>query len=97
MKNIQIIDGANNATFSAFQATEEEYAAIFPKDCDMELVEDMIKRLGEKEAGRVLATLWNRPILKHDAMGLHGTLFYDNEHRIYPCVKTRARLGRSLN
>lgn len=30
MKNIQIIDGAVNATFSVFQATAEEFDAIFP-------------------------------------------------------------------
>lgn len=30
MKNVQIIDGAVNATFSVFQTTEEECAAIFP-------------------------------------------------------------------
>jgi hypothetical protein len=29
LKNIQIIDRAENATFSVFQATEEEFAAIF--------------------------------------------------------------------
>ena len=80
MKNIQIIDGAVNATFSVFQATEEEYAAIFPDGRDMELVEDLIARLGENEAGRVLVPLWERPILKRDAMGIHGTLFFDNEH-----------------
>jgi hypothetical protein len=27
LKNIQIIDGALNATFSVFQATEDEFAA----------------------------------------------------------------------
>lgn len=30
MKNVQVIDGATNATFSLFQATDEEFAAIFP-------------------------------------------------------------------
>ena len=30
MKNIQIIDGALNATFSVFQATDDEFASIFP-------------------------------------------------------------------
>jgi hypothetical protein len=29
----------------------------------------------------VLTRLWDRPILKRDALGIHGTLFYDNEHR----------------
>src|SRR5262245_13822450 len=80
MKNIQIIDGATNATFSVFQATEEEFVAIFPDERDMELVEDLFERLGDA-AGSVLAPLWNRPILKRDAPGIHGPLFYDNEHR----------------
>ena len=30
MKNIQIIDGADSATLSIFQATNEEFAQIFP-------------------------------------------------------------------
>lgn len=81
MKNIQIIDGAANATYSVFQATEEEFIAIFPDGQDMELAEDLMVRLGEKAASSVLAPLWNRPILKRDALGIHGTLFYDNEHR----------------
>jgi len=81
MKNIQIIDGAVNATFSLFQATEEEFVAIFPDGQDMELVEDLIQRLGDEASGSVLKRIWNRPILKRDALGIHGTLFYDNKHR----------------
>ena len=37
MKNIQIIDGARNATFSIFQATDEAFEAIFPDGRDMGL------------------------------------------------------------
>jgi hypothetical protein len=81
MKNIQIIDGATNATFSLFRATAEEFDAIFPDGRDMELIEDLIDRLGARAAGEVLAPLWERPILKRDAFGIHGTLFYDNENR----------------
>lgn len=81
MKNIQIIDGAVNATFSVFQATAEEFEAIFPDGRDIELIEDLIDRLGEDAAGAVLAPLWDRPILKRDALGIHGTLFYENEDR----------------
>jgi hypothetical protein len=47
MRNIQIIDGAVNATFSVFQATDEEFDAIFPDGRDMELVEDLVDRLGK--------------------------------------------------
>lgn len=81
MKNVQIIDGADNATFSVFQATEEEFVAIFPDGRDIELIEDLIERLGEEAASSVLTSIWERPILKRDALGIHGTLFYDNEHR----------------
>ena len=87
MKNIQIIDGAPNGTFSIFQATDEEYEAIFPEGRDMELAEDLWERLGSEEAGRVLAPLWQRPILKRHAKGIHGTLFYNNEHRQIPLSK----------
>lgn len=87
MKNVQIIDGATNATFSIFQATNEEFAAIFPEGRDMELIEDLIERLGDDEAGRVLTPLWNRPILKREAVGVHGTLFYNNENRSIPATK----------
>lgn len=79
MKNILIIDDAQNATFSVFQATEEEHATIFPNGQDMELIDDLIARIGDDEAGRILAPVWERPILKRDAMGIHGTLFFDNE------------------
>jgi hypothetical protein len=81
VKNIQIIDGASNATFSIFQATEEEFAVIFPEGRDLEIADDLVKRLGEHEADRILSPLWRRPILKTEARGIHGTLFYDGEHR----------------
>ena len=81
MRNIQIVDGAVNATFSVFQATENEFAVIFPDGRDMEIADDLVERVGKEEAGRVLAALWARPVLKRDAMGIHGTLFYDTDQR----------------
>ena len=81
MKNIQIIDGAVNATFSVFQATEEEFSAIFPDGRDIEFFEDFLERLREKSANLILEPLWNRPILKRDALGIHGTLFCENDDR----------------
>ncbi len=76
MKNIQIIDAALNATFSVFQATDDEFDVIFPNGQDIELVEDLVARLGEDEAGSALTPVWNRPILKRHAQGIHGTLFF---------------------
>lgn len=81
MKNIQIIDGASNATFSIFQATDDEFAIIFPGGRDIEVADELVERVGEDEARRVLEALWARPILKRDAMGVHGTLFFDADQR----------------
>lgn len=82
MKIIQVVDGADNATFSLFQATEEEFALLFPGDGqNMVLVEDIEESAVSAEAFAALDRIWNRPILKRDAHGLHGTLFYDNDWR----------------
>jgi hypothetical protein len=82
LKNIQIVDRAENATFSVFQATDEEFAVIFPADGqDIEFIEDFIARCGNDYAGRVLSPIWERPILKRDAQGIHGTLYYEYEAR----------------
>jgi hypothetical protein len=82
LKNIQIIDRALNATFSVFQATEDEFTTIFPLDGqDMELIEDFIERSGEAQARRILETIWERPILKRDTHGIHGTLYYEYADR----------------
>lgn len=84
MKNIQIIDDAANATFSIFQATDSEFQAIFPAPGqDIELIGDLVIRLGEKEARRYLDPLWDRPIHKSHAQGIHGTLLYGARSRPY--------------
>jgi hypothetical protein len=100
MKNIQIIEGAANATFSVFQATDEEFGLIFPQDRDIEFVEDFIERVGQDTAGVVLAPLWKRPILKREAQGIHGTLFYEWEDRRehFPASKREVDLDeRGIN
>jgi hypothetical protein len=84
------MDGALNATFSVFQATEDEFAAIFPAEGqDMELIEDFLKRVGEEQARRILQPTWNRPVLKRDALGIHGTLYYQyaDRRRYLPTTK----------
>jgi hypothetical protein len=89
MKNIQIMDGAQNATFSIFQATDDEFDAIFPNGQDMEFIEDFVARVGDDRAEKILSPIWERPILKSQIQGLHGTLFYEWEKRRkhYPATK----------
>jgi len=81
MKNIQIIDAAANATFSVFQASEEEFAELFPNGQDIELSEDFHERVGDGRAQAILTPIWGRPILKREAQGIHGTLYYGWERK----------------
>jgi hypothetical protein len=57
--------------------TDREFKAVFPGGRDLAFIEDVAKRLGTKRAGRILRPVWDRPILKKDVSGLHGTLFYE--------------------
>jgi hypothetical protein len=81
VKNIQVIDSADNATFSIFQATEGEFSAIFPNGQDIELSEDFHEQVGEKRGRIILGSVWERPILKRDANGVHGTIYYNWESK----------------
>ena len=76
MKNIQVIDGALNCTFSIFQATEEEFALLFPDPRqDIQYAEDLTLLSPQEDVEAALGRIWERPIRKQDALGIHGTLF----------------------
>ncbi len=80
MKNIQVIDGAENCTFSIFQATEEEFALLFPQPGqDIQYAEDLFKMAATDKTNEALNRIWERPIRKQDVHGIHGTLFYQLE------------------
>ena len=79
MKYIQIIDGADNATYSIFQASDDEFAQLFQMDGQDILFSTDIKYT--KRTSAILDVIWTRPILKKDANGIHGTIFYNAEHR----------------
>jgi hypothetical protein len=80
VKNIQVIDGALNCTFSIFQATEEEFALLFPVSRqDIQYAEDLVLLPDQERVEAALRQIWERPIRKQDALGIHGTLFYELE------------------
>ncbi len=95
MKNIQIIDDADNATFSIFQTTDEDFKTIFPKDGqDLEIVEDYVDRVGEVEAAKTLSKLWEKPLYKPDIRGIHGTLFYDYKEKSKHLPESKREVDR---
>ena len=53
---------------------------------DVEFIGDALARLGSEALDRALEQVWTRPVRKPDAIGIHGTLFYELEQkrRFYP-------------
>ena len=81
MKNIQVIDGALNCTYSIFAVEDAEYEMLFPNGTDIEFDDELFNRLGEEEAKKILREVWTRPVDKKSVTGIHGTLFYGMEYK----------------
>jgi hypothetical protein len=96
MKNIQVIDGANNCTYPIYSATEDEFLVLFP-ECgqDIEFIEDAIERVGREDLGSMMTNVWKRPVKKPDVVGIHGTLFYELlwKKKYYPSKKDSEMVG----
>ena len=93
MKNIQIVDGAINADYAIFAASDADFSTLFPQPGqDIELVEDFITRMSERESNRILTTLWTAPIDKKSVCGIHGTLFFNvpQNHDHFPPTRREA-------
>ena len=86
MKNVQIIDGADNCTYDVFAVTDKEFAAIFPNGADVEFIGDLVARVGKKAATELTKSMWKRPRNKKTIQGIHVTLFYqlDFKKPYYP-------------
>lgn len=78
MKNIQIIDGAVNCVYDIFQATEAEFDLIFQSGTDILFSDEIIS---SEEMDNVFKNIWGRRVPKNKAMGIHGTIFYELNHK----------------
>ena len=89
MKNIQIIDGAVNAVFDIFQATEQEFNLIFPLHQDIAFIDEVYERENSEILDRAFKSIWTRRMSKTNVQGIHGTLFYQLEKKkiYYPTRK----------
>lgn len=86
MKNIQVIDGAENCVYDIFAATDEEFALIFPLGQDVGFIGDVMERGPVDALNEAFSRIWERRVRKCDAMGIHGVLFYklDEKKQYYP-------------
>ena len=82
MKNIQIFDGAENAVYDIFAATDEEFALIFPNGTDVAFIDEVYQKQPTKMLDAAFTEIWRRRVPKREAMGIHGMLFYECEHAL---------------
>lgn len=84
MKNIQIIDGAKNCVYDIFEATDEEFTLIFPEGTDIAFIDEVYARAGEQALDAAFQNIWQRPVKKAQAQGIHGIIFYElGEKKVY--------------
>ena len=82
MKNVQIIDGSTNCTFSVFQFSDEQFTQIFAgHGQDIAFADEIHDRLSLADAAKAFEGVWDRPVDKQKMVGLHGTIFYGFEDR----------------
>lgn len=86
MKNIQVIDGADNCVYEVFCATDEEFSAIFPPGQDVAFGDEVEARGGSIKLEGVFDRIYRRRMRKADVVGIHGTLFIslDEKKQFYP-------------
>ena len=81
MKNIQVIDGADNCVYEIFAATDEEFSVIFLAGQDIAFIDEVCSRTAQASLEKALTMIWTRRLRKNEAHGIHGTLFYEHERK----------------
>ena len=81
MKNVQVIDSAENCTYDIYALTEFEFNVIFPQEGQqIEFIELLLSRAESEdqtvEVKKILEDMWERYIEKESVSGIHGTLFF---------------------
>ncbi len=87
MKNIQIIDGADNCSYEVYSISEDDFESIFPAvGQDVEFNSDLADRLGTDKLIALNKRIWKHPANKKEIVGLHGLLFFDldEKKKFYP-------------
>jgi hypothetical protein len=77
MKNIQVIDGADNCVYDIFSATDDEFSLIFPPGSDVAFIDEVYDRGEAASLNEAFNNIWKRRQRKTEVQGIHGTLFYE--------------------
>ena len=97
MKNIQVIDGADNAVYDIFAAPDDVFDLVFLPGTDIAFIEEIERRPNANEIFDALNTIWRQRIPKRLAMGIHGLLFYQMFHKrqYYPTLRDEEAINPS--
>ena len=77
MKNIQVIDGADNCVYDIYSISEDDFKIIFPNNNqNIEFIEDLETRIGIEKLENLNTRIWENRIPKNEVRGINGTLFY---------------------
>ena len=89
MKNIMVIDGAENSVYDVFSVSDDDFALIFPGGTDIAFTEDVERRTDAEAVFEALTRAWPHRIPKREAMGIHGIVFYglDVKRKYYPTLR----------
>jgi len=87
MKHIQVIDSAENCSYSIYAVSDRDFAVLFPNPGqDIEFVDDLTVRLGVRAAGDLVINATSKYVDKKNVVGIHGTIFIGlcDRRRYYP-------------
>lgn len=83
------IDGAQNCVYDVFEITDEQFRILFPAPGqDIAFAEDFAQQISAEDEEK-MSGMWEKRIPKKDALGIHGTIFYELEHKreYYPTLR----------
>ncbi|WP_414450819.1 hypothetical protein AB4851_17340 [Burkholderia sp. 22PA0099] len=95
MKNIQVIDSAENCVYDIFAAADDQFLLIFPQGTNIAFIDEVYCRESPDLLDAAFREIWSRPISKADANGIHGILFYGLESKkpYYPTRKDQEAIN----
>lgn len=95
MKNIMVIDGAENCVYDIFATPDDDFALIFPEGTDIAFIEDIERRADADLVFEALKRTWSNRVPKREAVGIHGIVFYQlyAKRKYYPTLRDEEALN----
>jgi hypothetical protein len=78
MKNILVVDSADNCVYDIFQIEDADFFQLFGTDTDIAFAEDFAER---RDLAPMFRRLWRTRLPKAQVQGIHGTYFVGLEQK----------------